>query len=123
MQYIKPATTKQKVLIQKISSERGLKLKQNIEELTLDEAKVLIDSLVRAKRGNKADYIRKSENQAKEIDNVRLGLATKLVYNNWKYEVNSITKDKNVERVFISDVIATYDLLGKIKENIRHRNI
>ena len=123
MQYVKPATTKQKVLIQKISSERGLKLKQNIEELTLDEAKVLIDSLVRAKRGNKADYISKSENQAKEIDNVRLGLATKLVYNNWKYEVNSITKDKNVERVFISDVIATYDLLGKIKENIRHRNI
>ena len=117
----RPATDKQKLLIRNISQEKGLKLEQNIEEMTLDEAKILIDSLIKRKIDINV-RAKKHENQQMETDLVRLGLATKLVYNNWKYEVNSITKDQNVERVFISDVIATYRLLGKIQENLKAKN-
>ena len=119
----KPATEKQKVLIQNISRERDIKLEKNVEELSLDEAKTLIDSLVKAKRNFKGVDRNPSKNPAKEIDHVRLGLATKLVYNNWNFDVNSVTKKQEFQNVFISDVIATYDLLGKIQEALKNRDV
>jgi hypothetical protein len=119
----RPATEKQKVLLQNISHERGIKLEQNIEELTLNEAKTLIDSLVKAKRNIKKG----TDNEYRgsidtEIDHVRLGLATKLVYNNWNFDVNAVTKKEEYQNVFISDVIATYDLLEKIQDSLKKRN-
>ena len=122
MQNTRPATEKQKGLIENISRERGLKLERNVEELTLAEAKTLIDSLVKPKREFKAVEKNSSGNRSQEIDHVRLGLATKLVYNNWNFDVNSVTKNEEYQSVFISDVIATYDLLGKIQDSLKKRN-
>lgn len=102
----KPASAKQRMLVQTLALRNGIKLEKPVEDLNMAEASQLIRCLLQPE----------SRRTEAGIDNVKLGLATKLVYNNWKYNICAVVRDKKLKELFIEDVLATYKIMQEISQ-------
>jgi len=113
---IKLASPKQKHLVQILVKKNGIELEKPVEELNIAEASKLIGNLLEAKSdGRNGKYIQTKGIDGK-VDNAKLGLAIKLVYNNWMYNVATLVRDKKMKDFFIKEVLATYKILQEISQ-------
>ncbi len=110
---VRLASEKQKQLINVLVKRNGFEIEKPLENLNSIEAGKLIDRLLfQQKNGANQNNVKNYQN----IDNIKLGLATKLVYNNWMYNVCALVRDKKMKAVFIKDVLATYRILQEISQ-------
>ena len=110
---VRLASEKQKHLINILVKRNGFEIEKPLENLSSIEASRLIERLLfQQKDGVNQQNVKNGKN----IDNIKLGLATKLVYNNWMYNVCALVRDKKLKEIFIKEVLATYRILQEISQ-------
>ena len=110
---VRLASEKQKNLINILVKRNGFEIEKPLENLSTIEASRLIERLLfQQKNGVNQNDLKNDKN----IDNIKLGLATKLVYNNWMYNVCALVRDKKMKEIFVKEVLETYNILQEISQ-------
>lgn len=104
------ASEKQKQFIEALAKKNKVKVEKPLEELSFTEASELIDNL--KKVGNSSDKRTRSreQNGSEGRDDVKLGLATKCVYNRWLNQGQYVTRNTTTKEAFINEVLDTYQV-------------
>ena len=109
-----PATEKQISYLEMIARNVGVKV--NTQNITKDKAARVIDRLKSLDRSmNGISTIREQEQKKREQE-IKLGMAKKLVFQKWTTDRRNIFKQ--TENAFIKDVIYIYNVLNKIDKEI-----
>ena len=108
------ASEKQKQFIEALAKKNKVKVEKPLEELSFTEASELIDNL--KKVGNSSDKrIRSREQNGSEgRDDVKLGLATKCVYNRWLNQGQFVSHNPKTKEAFIKEVLDTYQVFKEV---------
>ncbi len=113
----RPATERQKKFIQDLARQKNIELDTSLESMDMPTASRIINRLISPEDETEIHEPRPANTMAKQrIDNVKLGMAMKLVYNNWKYNVNAICSDGGLRNLFKGQVLETYGILREIEE-------
>ncbi|MFC1489108.1 hypothetical protein ACFL6B_04590 [Thermodesulfobacteriota bacterium] len=113
---VRLASYRQKQLVEKLVSKNGIRLPKPVDSLNFEEASKIIRKLIHKERAASQNNFTNSNQLVGKVDNVKLGLATKLVYNNWEYNVSLITERKDIKDDFIKEVLATYKVLAELSQ-------
>ena len=96
-----PATEKQVKFLEMIARNVGLSI--NTNNITKDKARSLIDHLKLLDKSMNGNSISRELEQKKRENEIKLGMAKKLVFQKWTTECRKI--DKQTESAFIKEVI------------------
>ena len=109
-----PATEKQIRFLETIARNVGLRI--NTSNITKEKARRVIDQLKLLDRNmNSSSTIREMEQKKREQE-IKLGMAKKLVYQRWVAECRII--HERTENKFIREVIYLNDILNKIDKEV-----
>lgn len=109
-----PATEKQIRFLETIARNVGLRI--NTNNITKDKARRVIDQLKLLDRNMNGSSTTKELEQKKREQEIKLGMAKKLVYQRWIAE-NRIIHERN-EKTFIEEVIHLNNVLNKIDKEV-----
>ena len=122
------ASARQREFLERLCKRTGVSLEKAMETMTSQEASVMIDELLAGENGGKPvggngqAISRRQDSWSKRSDEVKLGLATKLVYARWGDGILGITKSKTLRQVFIDEVIQTHKVFREIDSMVETMN-
>lgn len=109
-----PATEKQIRFLETIARNVGLRI--NTSNITKEKARRVIDQLKLLDRNMNGGSTARELEQKKREQEIKLGMAKKLVFQKWTAECKNIY-EKN-ENTFIKEVIYINDVLNKIDKEV-----
>ena len=109
-----PATEKQIRFLETIARNVGLRV--NTSNITKEKARRVIDQLKLLDRNMNGGSTTRELDQKKREQEIKLGMAKKLVYQRWIAECRII--HERTEKTFIEEVIYLNDVLNKIDKEV-----
>ena len=108
------ASVRQRRFIDTLTKQTGIRVEKRLDKLSTAEASKLIDQLLATANGSRTAKSATKDYWEKRGDDVRLGLATKCVYNHWIGNVCGITRSERIRQDFIKEVLETYNIFKEI---------